>query len=74
MHVFSRGKVVVYLRCYTDIHQFTEENSDEMLEGTLRWAFPNAHGEMTKLVTLPNIIEEEEATGDDGCDDYNSVP
>jgi hypothetical protein len=43
-----------------------------MLEGTLRWAFPIAYGETTKLITLPNIIEEEEAAGDDGCDYYDS--
>ena len=38
-----------------------------MLEGTLRWAFPSAHGDMMKLITLPNIIGEEEDAGDDGC-------
>lgn len=45
---------------FTQLQQFTKDNFQIILEATLRWVFPIALGQAAKLVTLPDIQEEEE--------------
>ena len=44
-----------------------------MLEATLRWAFAIAHGDCTKVITLPVIAEEEEADPLEVVDDDDDL-
>lgn len=46
---------------HTRVEQFTQGNYQTMLEATLQWAFAVAHGDCTKVITLPDIAEEDEA-------------
>jgi hypothetical protein len=45
---------------FTMLQQFTKDNFQTMMEATLRWAFPITRGQAAKIVTLPDINEEDE--------------
>ncbi|KAJ5355490.1 uncharacterized protein N7496_012702 [Penicillium cataractarum] len=59
---------------FTKLQQFTENNFQKMLEATLLWAFPIARGQAAKLITLPDIMEEEqEAVEGEDWEDLEDV-
>lgn len=49
---------------FTQLQQFTEDNFQILMEATLSWAFPIARGQAAKLITLSDIKEEAEDTGE----------
>lgn len=59
---------------FTPLQQFTEKNFQKMMEATLRWAFPISRGQAAKLMTLPDIMEEEvEAVEGEDWEDLEEV-
>jgi hypothetical protein len=57
---------------FTQPQQFTKDNFQIILEATLRWVFPIALGQAAKLVTLPDIQEEEEAVEGEDWEDLEN--